>query len=79
MTTKTYTVNEGHSLLMPDGTRADQGDEIELDDESAQRHSMRVTLKPSKSSATKSTTADAGNAPAAGADQALANKAGAAK
>lgn len=42
---KTYTVNDGHRLVMPDNVVLEGGDEIKLDDESASRHFDRVTLK----------------------------------
>lgn len=41
---KKYTVNDGHTLLMPDGSVAGAGDVVVLDADSAERHSARVTL-----------------------------------
>ena len=49
---KKYTVNDGHSLLMPDGTVVQAGKVVTLDDDSAGRHSARVTLVTKSSAPT---------------------------
>ena len=56
---KTYTVNDGHTLLMPDGKTLSAGEEVKLDDALAERHADRVTLKVKAKSAVAETGATA--------------------
>lgn len=56
---KTYVVNDGNRLLMPSGEVIGEGEEIELDDDLAERLSERITLKVTLIDAGKTDTAKA--------------------
>lgn len=61
---KTYVVNDGNRLLMPDGVVLEGGEEIELDDDLAERLSERITLKAAPIDTTEPTKAEPTETPA---------------
>lgn len=52
MAAKIYTVNQGHTLVMPGGQTLSGGEDVKLDNDLAERHADRVTLKAKPAKAT---------------------------